>query len=98
MKTRYSKHYRIRADELAWLGARVEELGRVVRSLCSERITELKTLPPPHSDRRSGVGAVVLAERIGDHRRQRFFRARLCRRILCSQIIAQPLRRTRDHD
>ena len=44
VKARYSKHYRISADELAWLGARVQELGRVVHSLCSERITELKKL------------------------------------------------------
>jgi hypothetical protein len=28
VKARYSKHYRITAEELAWLGERVEELGR----------------------------------------------------------------------
>ena len=44
VKARYSKHYRISAEELAWLGARVEDLGGVVHSLCSERITELKKL------------------------------------------------------
>jgi predicted nucleotidyltransferase/HEPN domain-containing protein len=42
VKARYSKHYRISEDELAWLGARVEELGRVVHAVCSERISELE--------------------------------------------------------
>lgn len=41
VKARYSKHYRITADELSWLGKRVEELGRVVHAVCSERIAEL---------------------------------------------------------
>lgn len=41
VKARYSKHYRISADELIWLGERVEELGRIVRSICSDRISVL---------------------------------------------------------
>jgi len=41
-KARYSKHYRISEEELAWLGARVEELGSVVHQVCSERITALE--------------------------------------------------------
>lgn len=41
-KARYSKHYRISEEELAWLGARVEELGRVVHQVCSEQIAELE--------------------------------------------------------
>ncbi|WP_371433173.1 nucleotidyltransferase and HEPN domain-containing protein [Novosphingobium sp.] len=41
-KARYSRHYRISAEELAWLGERVEELGRVVHQVCSERIAELE--------------------------------------------------------
>lgn len=41
-KARYSRHYRISAEELAWLGERVEELGRVVHEVCSERIAELE--------------------------------------------------------
>ncbi|MGC6401800.1 nucleotidyltransferase domain-containing protein, partial [Sphingomonas sp. FW199] len=41
VKARYSKHYRISEEELRWLGERVEELGRVVHSVCSERITQL---------------------------------------------------------
>lgn len=41
-KARYSKHYRISEDELAWLGERVEELGRVVHEVCSERIAALE--------------------------------------------------------
>jgi len=41
VKARYSKHYRISEEELAWLGEQVEELGRVVHAVCSERIVEL---------------------------------------------------------
>lgn len=41
VKARYSKHYRITEEELRWLGERVEELGRVVHEICSERIAEL---------------------------------------------------------
>ncbi|MGC6399970.1 HEPN domain-containing protein [Sphingomonas sp. FW199] len=41
VKARYSKHYRISEEELRWLGERVEELGRVVHGVCSERITQL---------------------------------------------------------
>lgn len=41
-KARYSRHYRISAEELAWLGERVEELGRAVHQVCSERIAELE--------------------------------------------------------
>ncbi len=42
VKARYSKHYRISADELAWLGSCVEELGRVVQEICLERIRMLE--------------------------------------------------------
>jgi predicted nucleotidyltransferase/HEPN domain-containing protein len=42
VKARYSKHYRITDDELAWLGSRVEELGGVVHVICSERIAQLE--------------------------------------------------------
>ncbi len=42
VKARYSKHYRISEDELAWLGERIEELGRAVHAVCSERIVELQ--------------------------------------------------------
>jgi hypothetical protein len=41
VKARYSKHYRISAEELAWLGACVEDLGRVVQEVCLERIQML---------------------------------------------------------
>ena len=37
------KAYRISAEELAWLGARVEELGSVVQTICMERIKILET-------------------------------------------------------
>lgn len=42
VKARYSKHYRISEDELVWLGQRIEELGRAVHAVCSERISELE--------------------------------------------------------
>ena len=42
VKARYSKHYRITSDELAWLSARVEELARVVHDVCSERLQQLE--------------------------------------------------------
>lgn len=42
VKARYSKHYRITEEELQWLGSRIEELGRVVHTICSERISELE--------------------------------------------------------
>lgn len=41
-KARYSKHYKITEEELTWLGERVEELGRVVYEVCSERIAALE--------------------------------------------------------
>jgi len=42
VKARYSKHYRISAEELAWLSSCVEELGRVVQTICEERIQTLE--------------------------------------------------------
>ncbi len=42
VKARYSKHYRITKEELEWLGEQVEELGRVVHEVCSERLEKLK--------------------------------------------------------
>jgi predicted nucleotidyltransferase/HEPN domain-containing protein len=42
VKARYSKHYRISAEELAWMSACVEELGRVVQEVCLERIQMLE--------------------------------------------------------
>ena len=41
-KARYSKHYKISEEELSWLGERVEELGRVVQQVCSDKIAELE--------------------------------------------------------
>ncbi len=41
VKARYSRHYRITAEQLGWLSGRVELLQRIVRELCEERITEL---------------------------------------------------------
>jgi predicted nucleotidyltransferase len=41
-KARYSRHYQISLEELEWLGARVEELGRRVHTICVDRIAELE--------------------------------------------------------
>lgn len=41
-KARYSKHYKISGEELNWLAARVEELGRVVHQVCTDKIAELE--------------------------------------------------------
>jgi len=43
VKARYSKHYQISEEELSWLGEQVEELGRVVHAVCSERIAALES-------------------------------------------------------
>lgn len=42
IKARYSKHYRITEEELAWLGEHVESLGRVVEVICAEHIEALE--------------------------------------------------------
>lgn len=42
VKARYSKHYQISGEELAWLAEQIEELGRVVHEICSERIAQLE--------------------------------------------------------
>lgn len=42
VKARYSKHYRISAEELTWLSERVEALGQAVQVICEERIAALE--------------------------------------------------------
>ncbi len=42
IKARYSKHYRISEEELAWLGERVEALALAVELVCIERIAQLE--------------------------------------------------------
>ena len=41
VKARYSRHYRITAEELEWLGSRVELLRDLIRISCEERIASL---------------------------------------------------------
>lgn len=41
VKARYSRHYRITAEELEWLGSRIEMLQGLIRTLCEERIEAL---------------------------------------------------------
>ena len=42
IKARYSKHYSITADELEWLGERVQHLADIVEIICRDRIAELE--------------------------------------------------------
>ena len=42
VKARYSKHFRISDEELAWLSERVEVLGQAVQVICEERIAQLE--------------------------------------------------------
>ena len=41
VKARYSRHYRITAEQLEWLSSRVELLQELVLELCEERIATL---------------------------------------------------------
>jgi HEPN domain-containing protein len=41
VKARYSRHYRISAEELAWLAERIRLLKRIVREVCEQRIASL---------------------------------------------------------
>lgn len=41
VKARYSRHYRINAEELEWLGSRIDRLQTLIRVLCEERIEAL---------------------------------------------------------
>src|SRR3546814_10878345 len=54
VKASYSKHYRITDEELSRLGARGEELGRVVHAICSDRLEKLRRtagrLPPARAE------------------------------------------------
>ena len=42
VKARYSKHYRISIEELAWLEERVKELGQIVAVVCEERLDKFR--------------------------------------------------------
>lgn len=42
VKARYSKHYRITAEELAWLTERVEVLRGLVEAVCQERLAAMR--------------------------------------------------------
>ena len=41
IKARYSREYRISAQQLEWLGSRVELLRSIVETACRERLTTL---------------------------------------------------------
>jgi predicted nucleotidyltransferase len=42
VKARYSKHYKISAEELAWLTQRVEVLRKLAVTVCEERLAQLR--------------------------------------------------------
>ena len=42
VKARYSKHYRVGAEQLAWLAGRIEEPGQAVHAVCAEHIAALE--------------------------------------------------------
>ena len=42
IKARYSKHFAVSKEDLDWLGARVEALGRIAEEVCAERIASLR--------------------------------------------------------
>ncbi|KQR55986.1 nucleotidyltransferase domain-containing protein [Brevundimonas sp. Leaf168] len=42
VKARYSKHYKISTDELTWLTERVEALRGLVKTVCEERLAQLR--------------------------------------------------------
>lgn len=44
VKARYSKHYRISPEELAWLTVRVNVLADEVKAVCGDRISDLRIL------------------------------------------------------
>lgn len=43
VKARYSKHYHISPEDLAWLGERVRELSEAVQAIAGERIAALRS-------------------------------------------------------
>jgi hypothetical protein len=42
VKARYSKHYKISGEELAWLTERVEVLCALSRTICEERLGQMR--------------------------------------------------------
>ena len=42
VKARYSRHYQITAEELDWIGGRVEILRALVQDICEARLSELR--------------------------------------------------------
>ncbi|RYD74052.1 MAG: HEPN domain-containing protein, partial [Verrucomicrobiaceae bacterium] len=42
VKARYSKHYRVSAEELGWLAGQVEALGQAIHAVCSDRLAALE--------------------------------------------------------
>ena len=41
VKARYSRHYRVSAEELAWLSERIDCLSKAVEVICADRIEAL---------------------------------------------------------
>ena len=49
VKARYSKHYRIGEEELAWLREHVQRLRQTVQEVCGQRILSLEQTSKPNS-------------------------------------------------
>jgi HEPN domain-containing protein len=47
VKARYSRHYKISAEELAWLGERITALQALVKTACEERLAVLAAQSSP---------------------------------------------------
>jgi len=45
VEARYSEHYKITAEELEWLGVRVQRLQKLVGTVCQERLMSLSAAP-----------------------------------------------------
>ncbi len=63
VKARYSKSYRISAEQLRWLGDQAQELARVVQLVCTERLAELERIVATRASRAAEKSKGALARR-----------------------------------
>lgn len=50
MDARYSKHYTVTTEELAWMAERVAVLRDIVRTICEERLAQFPRHPREGGD------------------------------------------------
>jgi predicted nucleotidyltransferase/HEPN domain-containing protein len=61
VKSRYSDHYTITEEQLLWIGNCVEELGKAVNAVCTDRIAKLREQaeqPPFHQGQTSDPSGI----------------------------------------